>query len=182
MKNVLSVIAGILVALAVSLATNPDGVNNALFRAGLIDPEASQEEITETINLFNAYFSSFFSTGGSLEGLGVFPAANLIKRWTVQEINTWKDEGKVLVYDKDRIEIESIELKGPRLAVAVTRELWFMSLQDLRTRERLSRVKANPIRVRYVLRKHGRGWRIEEYEVFDMKDQLPPLSMERFIK
>lgn len=134
-----------------------------------------EKAIEDTLKLFNRHFATFFNTGGRLEGLNEFPAANLIKRRIFQDINKWNKENSVLVYDKDLFEIISLEILAPIRAVAVAKEVWFLNVKDRETRKNLSAVKANPIKIRYILKKIDGSWRVIEYEVFGKDDDIPPL-------
>jgi hypothetical protein len=180
MKRISAVIVGFIIAISVSYYIHDDGLANLRFKLGLIDRDEDYKAIEETIKLFNRYYATFFSTGGNLEGLGRFPAANLIKRRVVQEINQWRQENKVLTYDKDVFDLERVELLGPEKAIALTREVWFLNIQKFNTREKLKGVKVNPIRVRYILIKRQGAWKIEEYEVFHIQDEVPPFRNRRF--
>jgi len=78
-------------------------------------------------------------------------------------------------------ELESVDLVSPVSAAAVAREVWFLTIQDRDTRKSLmSGVKANPIRVRYLMRKEEGTWRVIEYEVFGPDDTIPELQKVRF--
>jgi len=138
-----------------------------------------EKEVGDTLNLFNRNFATFFNTGGNLAGLNEFPAANMIKRRIFQEINEWKKKNQLLVYDKDSFEIENITLLNTVTAVAVANEVWFLNVQEKDTRKKLSPVKANPIQVRYFLKKRDGMWGVVEYEVFGSKDDIPELKIER---
>jgi len=176
-KSIISGAAGILLALCLSLFSHDQGLRNFGFSLGMYDHEKEAKAIEETLKLFNRNFASFFNTGGSLAGLNEFPAANMIKRRIFQEINDWKKNNQIIVYDRDVFELESVDLLSPVSAVAVAREVWFLTIQDRDTRKSLmSGVKANPIRVRYVMRKENNNWRVFEYEVFGVDDDIPELQ------
>lgn len=174
-KNIVSLIAGIILAFTVSLFIHKNGINNLFFHMGVYDMPGEEKAIEDTLKLFNRHFATFFNTGGRLEGLNEFPAANLIKRRIFQDINKWNKENSVLVYDKDLFEIISLEILAPIRAVAVAKEVWFLNVKDRETRKNLSAVKANPIKIRYILKKIDGSWRVIEYEVFGKDDDIPPL-------
>jgi len=179
-QNIISGAAGILLALCVSLFSHEQGLINFGFSLGMYDNEKGEKEIEETLKLFNRNFASFFNTGGSLAGLNEFPAANMIKRRIFQEVNEWKKNNQIIVYDKDVFELENVDLLSPVSAVAVAREVWFLTIQDRDTRKSLmSGVKANPIKVRYLMGKEGDNWRVIEYEVFGVDDDIPELQKVR---
>jgi len=102
-----------------------------------------------------------------------------VKRRIFQEINEWSKKNQVIVYDKDKFEIETINMLSPVTAFAVAREVWFLSVQDRTTRKHLSQSKANPIRVRYLMKKVNGSWGVLEYEVFSKKDDIPEMNRER---
>jgi hypothetical protein len=179
-KVIISGIAGIILAMCVSLFSHPQGLRNLGFHLGIYDSGSEEKEIEETLKIFNRNFASFFNTGGSLAGLNEFPAANMIKRRIFQEINDWKKNNQVIVYDRDVFELESIEFLSAVSAAAVAREVWFLTIQDRETRKSLmSGVKANSIRVRYSMKKHEDNWRVIEYEVFGSDDEIPALPKVR---
>ena len=178
--NLVSGAAGIILALCVSFISHEQGLRNLGFHVGIYENEKEEKKIEETLRLFNRNFASFFNTGGSLAGLNEFPAANMIKRRIFQEINDWKKNNQIIVYDRDVFELESIDLMSPVNAVAIAREVWFLNVQDRETRKSLSRgVKANPVRIRYLMKKDGDNWRVLEYEVFGVDDDIPVMQKVR---
>jgi hypothetical protein len=168
-KDIFPVLAAVLIALAVSFFTHADAFNSLRFHIGLYDREGRQKAIEETLKIFNRHFATFFNSGGS-----EFPAANLIKRRIFQEINQWEKNNAVIVYDRDVFETKTIDFLDPVTALAVTREVWFINVQDVDTREYISTLKANPIKVRYILKLVNKRWLVIEYEVFDENDDIPP--------
>ena len=179
-KVIISGIAGIVLAMCVSFLSHQHRLRNLGFHLGMYDRGNEEKEIEETLKLFNRNFASFFNTGGSLAGLNEFPAANMIKRRIFQEISDWKKNNQVIVYDRDVFELESTEFLSAVSAIAVAREVWFLTIQDRDTRKSLmSGVKANSIRVRYRMKKHEDNWRVIEYEVFGSNDEIPALRKVR---
>ncbi len=178
-KIIISGIAGIILASSVSLFSHEKGLMNLAFHLGMHDKAAVEKNVVETLNLFNRNFATFFNTGGNLAGLNEFPAAKMIKRRVFQEISDWKKKNQLLVYDKDSFEIENMQLVNHVTAVAVAKEVWFLNVQEMGSRKKLSPVKANPIQVRYFLKKVDGAWRVVEYEVFGSRDDIPALNMER---
>jgi hypothetical protein len=179
-KNLISGAAGIILALFVSFISHEQGLMNLGFHLGTYESEKEEKKIEDTLRLFNRNFASFFNTGGGLAGLNEFPAANMIKRRIFQEINDWKKNNQIIVYDRDVFELESIDLMSPVSAVAIAREVWFLTVQDRETRKSLSRgVKANPVRIRYLMKKDGDNWRVLEYEVFGVDDDIPVMQKVR---
>jgi hypothetical protein len=172
-KNILSLIAGIILAFSVSLFTHNNSLQNLYFNLGFSRP-AEEKAIEEILKLFNRHFATFFNSGGSTEFLDEFPSTNLIKRRIFQEINQWEKNNAVIVYDKDVFETKTIDFLDPVTAVAVTREVWFINVQDIDTRKYVSTLKANPIQVRYILKLVNESWLVIEYDVFDEYDDIPP--------
>ncbi|UCH45756.1 MAG: hypothetical protein JSV11_03350 [Nitrospiraceae bacterium] len=179
-KYLISGAAGILLALCISFFSHEHSLKNFAYFIGAYDHEMFVQEIEQTLKLFNRNFASFFNTGGSLAGLNEFPAANMIKRRIFQEIDDWRKNNQIIVYDRDVFELESIDRTSPVSAVAIAREVWFMTIQDRGTRKSImSGVKANSIRVRYRMRKEGDTWRVTEYEVFGVEDTIPVIPKGR---
>ena len=178
-KIIISGAAGIILAFAVSLFSHEQGLRNLGFHLGMYDREKVEKELGDTLKLFNRNFATFFNTGGNLTGLNEFPADNMIKRRIFQEINKWSKEKQLIVYDKDSFDIERIDLPDPGSAVVLAREVWFLSVQEKETRKTLSAVKANSLRVRYIMKKIDSSWRVVEYEVFADEDEVPPMRMDR---
>jgi hypothetical protein len=178
-KIILAVLAGIILSSSISFFSHENSLDNASFQFGLYKSTAEEKAIEETLKLFNKHFATFFNTGGRLQGLNEFPAANMLKRRIFQEINEWSKKNQVIVYDKDHFEIETIKMLSPLTAVAVAREIWFLNVQDRKTRKSLSQSKANPIVVRYLMKKIDDKWGVLEYEVFSEKDDMPEMHTGR---
>jgi hypothetical protein len=179
-KIIFAVLAGIILSSSVSLLSHENSLESVGFHLGFYKKALEEQAVEETLKLFNKHFATFFNTGGNLEGLNEFPASNLIKRRIFQEINEWKKKNQLLVYDKDSFEIEDITLFNSVTAIAVAKEVWFLNVQERDTRKKLSPVKANPIRVRYLLKKLKGMWGVVEYEVFSNEDDIPEMKIERF--
>jgi hypothetical protein len=176
MKNIYASIVGIILACLTSFFIHENSLYNFRFHLGLYDGEAEERAIEDTLRLFNRHFATFFNTGGSLQGLNEFPAANLIKRRIFQEINNWRKNNSLLVYDRDVFKIEFIKLMDPVSAIALAKEVWFLNVQDIDTRRYISPVKAAPVKVRYFLKKIEKKWQVVEYEVFGEGDEVPPVN------
>jgi hypothetical protein len=179
-KSIVSGAAGIILALFVSFFSHSEGIQNLIFRLGMYDASMDKKAIEETLNLFNKHFATFFNTGGNLTGLNEFPAENMIKRRIFQEINKWTKNNQLIVYDKDVFEIESVDFLDPDRAIVVAQEVWFLSIQEKKSRKPLSAVKASPLRIRYFMKKTDGSWSVVEYEVFADTDKISPMRMERF--
>jgi len=174
-KNIISIIAGIITAFAISYSTNEDALKNFRFNAGLYDTKYEEKALENTLKLFNKQFAVLFSTSDVGE-LKHMPAANLVRRRIVQEIRNWAINDQVLIYDKDFFEIEKIELLSPKRAVVVANEVWFMNVKSRKKRYEKSGDRINQIKVRYILRKMGKRWEVIEYEVYGPDDSLPNLN------
>jgi hypothetical protein len=177
-KNILSSIAAVLTALALSFVLNDDSLDNLKFHTGLYNTAEEEKVIEMTLKQFNKHFATLFNTGGDLQSLNYIPAENLVKRRIVQEINEWSSNNEVLVYDRDVFEIEDIEFYSPERAVVTAEEVWFLNVQNREKRYKKSGVKASPIRVRYILVKHDDRWKVSEFEVYGKDDPVPPLRRE----
>ncbi len=175
-KNIVSFIAAVITALALSYSFNEDPLVNFKFHTGLYNTAEEEKAVENTLKLFNKNFATLFNTGGDLQSLNYIPAENLIKRRIVQEVNEWTRNNKVLVYDKDVFELEDVELLSPQRATAVAKEVWFLNVQNRKNRSEKSGVKANSIRVRYILGKQDNRWKIIEFEVFGKDDSIPPVQ------
>jgi hypothetical protein len=160
-------------ALLTSLLMEKHGWEHMLFNLHLYDRKDETEQVKKTIKQFNIDFATVFNTGGSTHIIDEYPASNLVKRRTYHEANLWAGQKRVIVYDRDRTEIEDIRLYSPFTAVVVAREDWYINVQDSETRKYLTPLKANVIKVRYFLRKYdSKGWIVEDYEVFNLKDEV----------
>lgn len=173
-KNLFSLIAAVITAFALSYSLNDDPLANFKFQTGIYNASDEEKAVEYTLNEFNRHFATLFNAGGDLRPLNYIPAENLIKRRIVQEINEWRKNDKVLVYDKDVFEIEEIEFHSPVKAVAIATEVWFLNVQSRQKRHEKSGVKASPIKVRYILEKHAGRWKVVEFEVFGRDDTIPP--------
>ncbi len=180
-KIILAVITGIILSSLISFFSHENSLENAGFHLGLYNRSVEEKAIEKTLKLFNKHFATFYNTSGNLRGLNEFPAANMVKRRIFQEINQWKKKNQVIVYDRDHFEIETVKMFSPLTAFAVAREVWFLKVQDSKTRKALSQSKANPIRVRYLMKKVDDKWGVLEYEVFSEKDDMPEMNTERFL-
>jgi hypothetical protein len=177
-KNIISFIAAVMTALALSYFFNEDPLDNLKFHTGLYNTAEEKKVIEMTLKQFNKHFATLFNTGGELQSLNYIPAANLVKRRIVQELNEWSSNNQVLVYDRDVFEIKNIEILSPKRAVVMANEVWFLNVQNREKRHEKSGVKANPIKVRYILGKHDDRWKVIELEVYGKDDSIPPLRTE----
>jgi hypothetical protein len=183
MKKRYTIVASLFIALILSFINNQhDGIENARFYLGLYDREQEIEAIHRAVLDYNKYSSSFYNTGGYLEGLGDIPAAPLVKRRHFQDINILKGDGLVMVFDRDRLETKNIFFIDRKLAVAETEEVWAISLQEFDSRKPVFNAKALTIRARYLFRKEknqadGYRWIAHEVDVYPEDEHVPALNL-----
>ncbi|RMG71290.1 MAG: hypothetical protein D6710_06185 [Nitrospirae bacterium] len=172
-RALVSVVLPIVVAFGLCYIQSPRAGAYLRYHLGLYDLKKEEKLLRKTIKQFNIDYATVFNTGGTTYVLDEYPAANLVKRRTYQEANIWAAQGLVLVYDRDKTIIEGIRFYGPFRAVVVAKELWFINFQDIKTRKYLSPLKADRIRVRYLMKKvPGKGWIVQDYEVYSDKEKV----------
>jgi hypothetical protein len=176
----IGVISAVLSLLAAFLST-PGSGDQFRFKIGYYDRQAEEAAIQDTLALFRATLAGFYMTGGNVAGLNMFPAEKMLKRNIFKDININLDAGRVLVMDRDRIELKQIVFSDRNHATAVFDETWFMQFQNAGTRRPLSGNKANLITARYFLKKMWSRWVVISYEVYGREDILPPVDEARFI-
>jgi hypothetical protein len=182
MKYRLLLPLSLILALACSFLNNsPGALEHALF--ALSGREAERERIAASIRQYNRNSASFYSSGGLLAGLDEIPASPYLKRRLFKDITMLKGDGLVMVFDRDRVEVTDIEFINREYAVARTRELWAVGLQDMATRKPVFSVKASRVRARYVLHREdfpgmGETWVVYEVDVYPEDEPVPPLATE----
>ncbi len=168
-----TLIIPVLLAFGVCYLQAPSGGAYLRYHLGLYDLKKEEKLIKKSIKQFNIDYATVFNTGGTTYVIDEYPAANLVKRRTYQEANIWARQKMVLVYDRDKTTIEGIRFYSPFRAVVVAKELWFLNFQDIKTRDYLSPLKADKIRVRYLMKKvPGKGWIVQEYEVYSDTEKV----------
>lgn len=184
-KRLVLIIAALMIGLvaggAYAVREASDGADHLRFKMGRFDATAQTKNVQEAVKLFNTYYGKFFSLG-DYGGLHLFPAENMVKRRIVQEVDIWKRQGKLLIYDKDKAKQLDLQFLSPSHAYLVNQETYFISIQEAETRKLVGGVKALPIKVRYILRILDGQWRVAEYEVFGESEELPPLHAEVFLR
>ena len=175
-KKVIAAILGALLALCVAMLIKHGSVDHLKYSLGLWDKEAARKEVLAALDSFTQYYSKFFNTGGDLEGLGVFPAANLVKRRIVQDINAWTDQNLVLVYDKFGFEVESVEVLSPEKSLVVTKESWALMVRQRDNRSIGKGMQSLSMRVRYIFGREAGIWKVQEYEVYTIDDDIQPFK------
>jgi hypothetical protein len=182
MKYRLLLPLSLILALACSFLNNsPGALEHALF--ALSGREAERDRIAASIRQYNRNSASFYSSGGLLAGLDEIPASPYVKRRLFKDITMLKGDGLVMVFDRDRVEVTDIEFINREYAVARTRELWAVGLQDMATRKPVFSVKASRVRARYVLHREdfpgmGETWVVYEVDVYPEDEPVPPLATE----
>ena len=175
-RSLAAILLGAVGALSLAFFTTAGAGDNLLFHLGMMDMEPAEREAELTVRMFDKLYVRFYTSGGDLTGLNVFPAANLVKRRIVQDINSWAEQGMILSHDRMVFEVKAVRIIGPATAIVETNEIWQYIIRDLVTGSRTKEGKSNLIKVRYILRSSGGKWRVEEFEVFGAGDKLPPLG------
>ena len=153
-----------------------EGFENLAFTLHASDREGDRKMIRDAVHAYNRYSARFYSVGGTAEGLNEIPAAPLLKRRLFKDITMLKRDGLVMVFDRDREEFRKVYFTARNTAVAETDEVWFVALQDLKTRKSVLGVKAGEIKARYILRRELRGWIIYEVDVYPASEDIPLLD------
>lgn len=180
MKMRYTVLFSLLLAFILSFSSSKEGAfDHLLFHLGLYDQKKEREAIESAVRLYTKISSSFYSTGGDLEGLHEIPAAPLLKRRLVKDINMLKGEGLVMVFDRDTQQIRSVYFINKDFAAAETDEVWAVSLQDRETREPVFNVKAVEIRARYQFVREKGGWIAHEVDVYPKDEDVPKADIIR---
>lgn len=183
MKRPLAIFAaGLLLAFMASVAGAPGAYEYYRFKTGDFPRDRETAEIKSTIKFFGSTLAGFYSTGGSIAGLNIFPAEKMVKRRIFQDLRNWHDTGKLLVMDRDKSVVKQVQFIAPDRVIATADEDWFSVYQDYKTRRPISGKKANLITVRYFMKKQWGKWIVVDYEVHIQGEPLPPLSDERLWK
>ncbi len=175
-RDVLAIVVGAILAVAVIFIVQPDAMENYRFHFGSYDTEQVEGELVETVKTFDKLYVKFFTSGGDLSSLHEFPAANLVKRRIVQEINSWSKKDSIFSHDRYMFEIKEVRLVRADMGYVETAESWMYLLRNLNTGKRTKGSKKANIRVRYILRNVDSKWRVEDFEVYDNNDDIPPLA------
>lgn len=181
-KYLLMIAAAWIFALAAVITVGPGRWNYFRFKLGHYDLETETQEVVASLRLFSATMASFYMTGGSQEGLNVFPAGTMIKRRIFTDLSSLGISGKVLVIDRDKTMFRNVDFLSPVHAAAATDEDWYFVYQDAKTRRQLSSKKFNPVTVRYYLKKEWGKWIVLDYDVFSREEALTPIDAEKIIR
>lgn len=182
MKTARTAAAGCFFALIVVLAVTPGSWTYYRFVTDRYDFDGETAEVMSSLKLFSATIAGFYMTGGSTEGLNVFPAEKMIKRRIFMDLSSLNISEKILVTDRDRTYYREITFLSPIHAVVVADEEWYFAYQNAVTRRPLSTKKLNALTVRYYMKKTWGKWLVLEYDVFSRDDELPPYSVEKIVR
>ena len=186
MKILILILITLITSAGLSYVNNrEEGITNLRFRLNFYDEGAETQGIADAIKLYNRYSSSFYNTAG-FEGLSEIPAAPLLKRRLVKDINMLKGDGLLMVFDRDRADIRNISFINREVAIAYTEEMWLMNLQDMKKRKPVFSIKASVIKGRYLLHKEplydkGPKWVIHEVDVYPEDEDIPGLNIKPVI-
>ncbi len=179
MRTVRIVIISLALAFMAGFVSHKGAYAYYRLKIGNFHYDSEVQDIKSAVKLFSDTVAGFYATGGGVSGLNIFPAEKMVKRRIFQDINTWKDSGKLFVLDRDKLVIKEVKFITPDRAIAVSDENWFGVLQDYQTRRQISGKKADFITVRYFLKKMWGKWIVGDYEVYPQGESLPPLTAER---
>ena len=168
--------------LLAGFSNGPGSFKDLGFHLGIYPKQREIKAIEQAVADYNRLSASFYSSGGLQEGLDEIPAGPLMKRRLFQDINVLRNDGMVMVFDKDRFERKDITFLDRETATLEAREIWAIMFQDAETRKPLSTVKASSINVRYLLHKQihrmaGYVWIVLECDVFPQEEKIPPMSI-----
>lgn len=185
MKTLLISISAAILALSLSFFYNGGGAwGNMIFRLNLQDQQSEEDLVRAAIKQYNINSATFYNIAGELPaGLNEFPATPLIKRRIFKDIGMLKGEGLLMVFDRDRDEIKRIYFPRRDLAIAESREVWGVVLQDVKTREPQTTVKAVEVKVRYTFHKEpflnqGLKWLAHHVDVYPIDEDIPGPNIE----
>lgn len=160
-------------AVALSFAHNlPGAPANLLFHLH-VGRSGETARIGLAIKQYNKASAGIYATGGLLDELNVIPAAPLLKRALFQDINILRDNGHLMVFDLDSQKVERVDFINRGFALAVTKEVWGVTVQDFYTRKWITTIKGSEVRARYQLRKEKGQWIVHQLEVFPAKWEVP---------
>jgi len=169
----------IIISAAISIAFSfarhsGDAVDNFFFHLGLNDAR-EKAAVEDAVLLYNKVSASFYSTAGDdlRDGIAVIPAAPLIKRRLVKDINVLKGDGLLMVFDRDSLDMRKVYFIHRNFAVAETDEVWGVALQDVHTRKPVFNVKAVVVKARYQFIKEKEKWVIYEVDVYPKDEDIP---------
>lgn len=183
LKAIIMLILSATTALILSIVSNgADGLENARFKIGLYDVKAETGAIGESIKNYVKDSAALYNSGGFVDILEEMPAAPIIKRRIMKDVNMLKGDGLIMIFDKDDVDITDIEIQNRMFVEARTHEVWAAALQDAKTRVPVFNVKAITVNARYLLYKGSlRGeeeqWIVYHVDVYPENEDIPDLNV-----
>jgi len=172
-------ILSFVLALAGALTSVPNPWQFIKYKVGIFDKAGETQAVRDSIKQFSASIAGFYASGGSIQGLNMFPADNTVKRRIFLDIQINRESGFVLVADRDRSDVKQITFSDTNHASAIVNEAWFMQYQNIGTRKPVSDKKANYLTLRYLFKKIGGKWIVMDFDVYGRNDSIPPVQQER---
>ena len=130
-RDTFALAAGAFLALSVILISNQNAIENFRFHSGFYDSVGVEEELVSTVRKFDRLYVEFYTSGGDISPLNEFPAANLVKRRIVQEIEGWAMKDSIFSHDRYMFEIRDVRLFRPDMGYVETAESWKYLLRNL---------------------------------------------------
>lgn len=184
MKTLKIFITAILLAAIISFLSNGPGAwSNMLFRLNLNDKEVERAAVKASVKQYNINSAGFYNTGGDvLAGLAEIPAGQMLKRRHFKDINMLKEDGFLMVFDRDRVEVTRVYFPRRDIAIAETSEVWAVVLQEFESRKPVFNVKAVEVKARYrfhkeTFLKQGLKWIAQNVDVYPFGDDVPELNI-----
>jgi hypothetical protein len=183
MKKIFIFLLAFLIALTSSYLINKENaLDNLKFNISSEYKHQEIEAIKSAVKQYNTNSASFYNSAGFLAGIDEIPAAPLLKRMLLKDINMLKRDNLVMVFDKDSVEFDDVTFISREIAVAHTHEVWAVMLQEIETRKPSSTIKGVEINVRYALYKGSlRGeephWVVFEVSVYPKGEKIPELNI-----
>jgi hypothetical protein len=156
--------------------TGDDALYNLSFNLGISDRKPMEEKVIDTVRQFDRMYVALFTSGGDYLSLRGMPAADLLKRRLVQDVNSWSAQGRILSHDRHALNINKVDMISSHMATVETAESWVLILRDRQTGRRMKNQKQNQVRVRYILREYDAGWKVLDFEVYTPESGIPPLA------
>lgn len=166
-------------ALILSCMAEPSGarLDNLLFRLGM-NHDAEEKLVRKAVREYNAATSGIYSTSGlAIQELDVIPASDVEKRRIYKDVNLLRTDGLLVVFDRDKETIESVEFLNRQRVTVVSSETWVLKMQDFATRRALTNLKGSQVRCRYHLWRIKGRWLVDQVEVFPVDEKMPPLNI-----
>lgn len=173
------IVVGIVLGASLSLELHGvAGWREFRFKADPFERRASIAAVKASIRQYNKASAGIYATGGLRDELAVIPASALVKRRLFQDVNKLMADGAIMVFDRDKDEVERVTFNNRKFAIAEGREVWAVSLQQAASRKPIFNIKASDVRVRYHLRLEAGVWVVHAVEVFPPDEPIPPMNTE----